>query len=1104
MPKFPHGWNRNWTTDSNTSNCRNQSSRSSLLITTLLLLAALLIAGPQAAKAQFGAKTGSNGKAAEKDGEKEIDAATKELIAAHGMYQRAAKSNSQTLFKLAAESYNDFLTKYPAHAETTTARYAMAICHYRLKDYPTAATVLAQVIKAPKFSQKDEALAVLGHCYLSAKENEKALASFDKLLEDHPKSKYIEGAALNKAQVLYMLERKEEALKACESFISKFPKSPHRPNGLYTLAMAQHALQKFAEGETSLTDLLTNHANNRYSLDATLLLGQCQEGQSKFEAAATSYTKMIEIAPPNRQAEGRYRLAVVSHNLSKHDAAITQLTKILSDHKESPYIQPARLQLGKTQYDAGKLKDARTTLQAVSKDDQERADEAKYWIAQCDIADREYENASTILTALAAKKPALANLDEIRFFAAVCEMQLGKHADAGKAFAIFRENYKDSERTVEATYHQAFCAHKLSEYEQSAKLCEAVVAIENTPWAFSASKLWAENLFLAGEYEDAAAKFTDIQKTAKNKQDKLQVACRLGQCAYFASQFDKAVELLALVSAKKEVASHAELRRVIFLHGDALLQIKKPAEAVDPLTRYLAVNKDDVEASYKLGLAQLQSEKVDDSIATFGKVAKGDVKSQWVQRALFQFGQLTYTKKKDAKSAAPMLEKVVVAGAPEELAAPAMYLLAFINFDAGKYDDAGTAFAAMAAKYPEHLQAPDAAYQQGICLVESARADFAQGTDATIATAKTKMEQAITVFTSYTTKHAKAKHVSEAKHLIATSHAKLEQHDKAVMILAALASDKETKKDSILYDLAWSQRAIEKTDDAIETYQDLLASFTKSELLTQSRIELAELLYEKKEYQPATDLLEAALKDTEAQKETIAAGRFRLGWCYHHLVKPSNESATFAIFAKNNPTHEQAPSALYHAGMAYRTLGELDKAAAHFDLLVKSHTKDPLAETGLLRLGETYADGKQYPLSATAYQQFVDTHKESKFLFQAYFGIGWALEQQKKYEDARKWYVKTISKTNTETAARAQFQIGETWFQQGKFEQAAKELLKVDIVYDYPSWSAKALYEAGQSFEQLKQSPEAIAQYQRCVENYKDQAEAKLCQQRLTALKAAG
>ena len=66
-----------------------------------------------------------------------------------------------------------------------------------------------------------------------------------------------------------------------------------------------------------------------------------------------------------------------------------------------------------------------------------------------------------------------------------------------------------------------------------------------------------------------------------------------------------------------------------------------------------------------------------------------------------------------------------------------------------------------------------------------------------------------------------------------------------------------------------------------------------------------------------------------------------------------------------------------------------------------------------------------------------------------------------------------IAADNGETlsAPCGSFQTGETYFAQKQFElAAARELLKVDILYSVPQWSARALYEAGRAFEELHQT----------------------------------
>ena len=75
-----------------------------------------------------------------------------------------------------------------------------------------------------------------------------------------------------------------------------------------------------------------------------------------------------------------------------------------------------------------------------------------------------------------------------------------------------------------------------------------------------------------------------------------------------------------------------------------------------------------------------------------------------------------------------------------------------------------------------------------------------------------------------------------------------------------------------------------------------------------------------------------------------------------------------------------------------------------------------------------------------------------------------------------------MAQGRSETSARAQFQVGECLFALGRTEEAASELLKVDILYASPAWSAAALYEAGRCFDALGDRDRATEQWRRVLD----------------------
>ena len=82
--------------------------------------------------------------------------------------------------------------------------------------------------------------------------------------------------------------------------------------------------------------------------------------------------------------------------------------------------------------------------------------------------------------------------------------------------------------------------------------------------------------------------------------------------------------------------------------------------------------------------------------------------------------------------------------------------------------------------------------------------------------------------------------------------------------------------------------------------------------------------------------------------------------------------------------------------------------------------------------------------------------------------------------------------------ARAQFQIGECLFAKQQYEDAVRELLKVDILYAYPEWSAASLFEAGRCFQKLGKPVEARNHFNQVAEQYGQTRWAEMASQQLT------
>ena len=89
----------------------------------------------------------------------------------------------------------------------------------------------------------------------------------------------------------------------------------------------------------------------------------------------------------------------------------------------------------------------------------------------------------------------------------------------------------------------------------------------------------------------------------------------------------------------------------------------------------------------------------------------------------------------------------------------------------------------------------------------------------------------------------------------------------------------------------------------------------------------------------------------------------------------------------------------------------------------------------------------------------------------------------------------------TETAAKAQLQIGLCRLEQKRYAEAATALLIVPFTYDYPELTAVALLEAARALAEDKQRDKAVQLLQRLLRDHPDGEPADAARKRLEELR---
>ena len=168
---------------------------------------------------------------------------------------------------------------------------------------------------------------------------------------------------------------------------------------------------------------------------------------------------------------------------------------------------------------------------------------------------------------------------------------------------------------------------------------------------------------------------------------------------------------------------------------------------------------------------------------------------------------------------------------------------------------------------------------------------------------------------------------------------------------------------------------------------------------------------------------------------------------------------------------------------------QYDSAASEFKRLISTPdliNRDRLAWSEL-RMTQCKAYQDNWTEALQGAESALNTHPDFDAKYEFHFIIGRAHAAQGRLTEARQAYQKVIdSETGnaTETAAMAQWRIGETYFHQENFERAIEAFYRVDSLYGYDKWRAAALVEAGKCQEILGNWNHAVRLYQQLLDKF--------------------
>ena len=441
----------------------------------------------------------------------------------------------------------------------------------------------------------------------------------------------------------------------------------------------------------------------------------------------------------------------------------------------------------------------------------------------------------------------------------------------------------------------------------------------------------------------------------------------------------------------------------------------------------------------------------------------------------------------------------------------------------GAFDQAINQYVSVMSKWPEGTFAPHAEYGLGWSYFK--KQDYSKSVEAitTLADRYGKSElalkgmyvramaqyqlgqfsAAVDDVTAFLNSTPPPKDSLDAEYLRGLSFAAQQKFPEAAQAYAGiLAKDpKYADADKVLYELGWAYFELIQRNESIAAFRRLGTEFPDSPLAAESWFRVGEFYYD------AGEFLEAVKAYSEAQAKAAAAASQEIGekaahkrgWSFLKANDFAEATSAFESQLKSYPGGTLSSDAEFLLGECLYKQKQWQPALTHYAPVIAANhpTYKALA---LYRSGECAAAMERWEDSQRFNQQALDDFPEFELKPEVRYGVGWALQQQNKLVEAIPYYEKVTEETETETAAKARFMIGECWFAQKNHKEATKHFLKAAFAYGHKEWSAMAWFEAARCFEVLQDVTQAKNCYQQMIDKFPDHPKVADARKRLGEL----
>ena len=939
-----------------------------------------------------------------------------------------------------------------------------------------------------------------------------------------------EAAFRNLAGLYESATDRAAVIEAFQKFIKQYPKSQRAPDA------------RLMQGEAYMTkglELLRQEKLSKIASDDRMLAGINPAAITELNSAAAAYTAAInDYSKSGLEASAQHRTGEAYYNMGNWERALKEFLKVEDKYPKS-YIVPesilgavyANIAMGRYQEAQANLFRLEETWLPYNKEPsvvfakavielnrknypsaqklflQLDTPEARFFLGKAYLYEGKTYMAASVFEKLLKDFPEADFKEEAEFLAADSFFHASDYDGAISKYQGFLKKYPNSKLKSAAVFRIGASQFNKKDYPSARSNFQSV--IDKNPRDFFAS--YAQ-FFIAESYlenkqtRDALFAYTKVTTGYGGASVAPASNYKLAWCQYLLGDYLQAVHTLE--SFLVLYPSHNLAKNAYYLKGTALLELKKPDEALRSFqnavdmapssevaeqalfmilrAEYDRGNYNSILTSYQfifkhlppagskwralsllyVAEAYMAMNLVEDArniYTTIARIYPNDVSAMYAQDGLVWCLALAG----DTEGAARAREKLKTlkaqfADAVQPTGADAM-ALADSNFNRKDFEKAYQMYEAFAAEHTQDAYAPTALYRAGLALY---RLRY--------------YSQAVETWSRLSRDYPQAPETELADFQIADTWFRAQKYAESVgayegIITHYPKSDKLPlawlRLAQVHYNLKADAQALEQARTAVSAYPDAPEAA--------DAFDLAEAVFDRN---PALDYKAwfQALAARQPADKTSGEALFRLGRRQFEQKAYAGAIADLKQFSVDYISHPSIKDAQFYLGEAYFQTGDMENAAAVFDRFARNYPEAKEHPVALFRLGNAYYNQKKHDEAAKAYAKLAELYPTSEYIKPALFNLALCYKNigntDKAEETYRKYYDLTGKSDDALAALWEIFNIQKT---RGDLAGALKTLTQIYGEAEGKEDGLEAMYYMGEMNYDNQQPDEARDYWER-------------------------